>query len=106
MFIGAITAVGSARIEELRDQLPSSTSDFLARFESDLDAAVLGDQRYGFRVHLVQKLGPKSAADKAMSFVREDELTPEQRDVLGQLGQAGQVLVREQVRSVASAGKM
>lgn len=106
VFIGSITAVGSARIEELRNQLPSSTRDFLARFESDLDAAVLDDQRYEFRVHLVQKLGPRTAADRAISFVREDELTPEQREVMAQLGQAGQVLVREQIRPVASAGKM
>lgn len=44
--------------------------------------------------------------DRALSFVRSDDLTPEQREVLTSLGQTGHVLVREQIRPVASAGKM
>ena len=35
---------------------------------------------YDFRVYLIPKLGPKTDADIAMTFVRLEELAPEQRD--------------------------
>ncbi len=106
IFVGSITAIGAARIEELRDSLPTSTRNLLARFEADLDPAIAQDHRYEFRINLVPKLGPKATADRALTFVREDELSEEQRSVLSEVGQTGTVVVREQVRSVASAGKM
>ena len=105
VFIGSITAVGNARLDELRKQLPSTTRDFLARFEGVLDPTIAQDQRYEFRVHLVPKLGPKALADRALTFIREDELTPEQRSAFEKLGRTGTVVVREQLRAVASAGK-
>ncbi len=80
--------------------------DFLVRFEADLDPAITSDQRYEFRVNLVPKLGPKTQADSAMTFVREADLTSEERAALQELGRTGRVVVREQVRSVASAGKV
>ncbi len=39
-----------------------------------------------------------------MTFVREDELTEDERASLQELGRAGRVVVREQTRAVASAG--
>jgi hypothetical protein len=104
IFVGEITALGGARIEELRGNLPRTTKDFLARYEADLDEAITSDQRYEFRINLVQKVGPKGAADRAMTFVRESDLTDEERETLRSLGRAGRVVVREQVRPVASAG--
>lgn len=104
IFVGSITALGTARIEEVRAHLPANTRDFIARFEAGLDPAIVQDQRYEFRVYLIPKLGPKSEADWALTFVREDELTPEARQAVGELGRAGTVVVRERIRGVASAG--
>ena len=104
IFVGCLTAVGNARIEELRAELPRRTRDFLACFEADLDPGITSDQRYEFRVNLVPKLGPKTQADRAMTFVREADLTSEERATLQELGRSGRVVVREQVRSVASVG--
>jgi hypothetical protein len=106
IFVGSITAVGDARIAEIRNRLPSSTRDFITEFEADLDQTIVRDQRYEFRVHLIPKLGPKTEADRALTFVREDELTNDQREVLLDLGRTGAVIVREQVRGVAGAGLM
>src|SRR5437773_400799 len=53
IFVGELTALGGARINELRDQLPKVARDFLARFEADLDPSIANDQRYEFRVNLV-----------------------------------------------------
>lgn len=106
IFVGSLTALGRARIEEMHDYLPAMTRDFIARFEADLDPAIVQDQRYEFRVYLIPKLGPKSEADRALTFVREDELTPEARQAVGELGRSGIVLVRERIRGLASAGLM
>jgi hypothetical protein len=106
IFVGRITALGEARIEELRGSLPKTTRDFLARFEADLDPAIVSDQRYEFRINLVPKLGPKSEADVAVSFVREADLSDDEKAALQSLGRTGSVVVREQVRPVASAGLM
>ena len=106
IFIGEITALGEARIEELRGSLPKTTRDFLARFEAGLDPSIANDQRYEFRVTLVPKLGSRSVADRALTFVRESDLTEEERATLQSLGKAGTVVVREQIRAVSSADKM
>ena len=106
IFVGSITGLGKARLEELRDQLPTTTREFLARFESALDPGIANDQRYEFRVALVPKIGAKTEADRAMTFVRETDLTDEQRAALEDLGRSGAVVVREQIRPVAGAGLM
>lgn len=106
IFVGSITPLGQAKIDELRQTLPKNTKDFIARFESGLDTTITSDQHYEFRVHLVPKLGPKDAADRAVSFVRDADLTDEQRQAFQSLGRSGSVVVREQIRPVAGAGMM
>ncbi len=86
-----------------RSSLPKKARDFLARFEADLDPSIANDQRYEFRINLVPKLGPKTAAERALTFVRESDLKPEERAALATLGRTGSVIIREQTRPVASA---
>jgi Domain of unknown function (DUF3644) len=106
IFVGELTALGDARIQDLRGELPKNTRDFLARFESDLDPAITQDQRYEFRITLVPKLGPKTEADRSLTFVREGDLSDNEKAMLTELGKSGSVVVREQTRPVASAGLM
>jgi hypothetical protein len=106
IFVGSITPLGQAQLRQLTNELPKDTRDFIARFEADLDSSITEDQRYEFRIALVPKLGPKGAADAALTFVREDELTEEEKRTLEGLGKSGRVVVREQTRPVASAGLM
>lgn len=104
IFVGSMTALGQARMTGLRESLPKATRDYIDRFEADLPAEVTGDQRYEVRMTLVPRLGRKEAADTAITFVREADLADEEREALLRLGTAGSVVVREQTRSVASAG--
>lgn len=104
IFVGSTTPLGQARLRDLRGKLPRDARDFIAKFESDLDPAIAADPRYEFRVNVVQKLGPKSEADASLEFVREADLTPEQRAALLELGKSGHVYVREQSHPVASKG--
>jgi hypothetical protein len=78
----------------------------LAKFDAGLDSAVLDDQRYDFRVRLVPMLGPKSAADAAMEFVKLDELTDEERRVMIEAGRSGKVITKVKKVPVSSAGCM
>lgn len=104
IFAGAITALGQAEFRELHSELPRDTRDFIASFEADLDPAITSDQRYEFRINLVPKLGPKTEADTALTFVREDELTDAERATLAELGRTGRVVVRERTHRVVGAG--
>jgi len=106
IFVGSITAVGQARIEELRNELPVRTRDFIAAFEAGLSSDVVQDCRFDFRLFLIPKLGTKAGAEQALEFVREGDLTDEQREILEALGQSGKVIVREQLRAVSSHGLM
>ena len=56
---------------------------------------MLSDQKYEFRVVLSPKLGPKTGADMSMTFVREDDLSQEERDTLSGIADRGTVVVRE-----------
>ena len=51
-------------------------------------------------------LGPKSAADAAIEFVRLDELTDEERKVMIEAGRSGRVITKIKKMPVSSAGCM
>jgi hypothetical protein len=104
IFVGSMTALGRARMEGLRESLPKAIRQFIDQFEFGLPEEVTQDQRYEFRMTLVPKLGRKETTDRAITFVRESDLSDEERDTLMRLGTTGSVVVREETRSVASAG--
>lgn len=106
IFVGNITGIGAATAQELRDELPRPARDFIARFEQNLDDAIINDQRYEFRLNLVPQTGAKTAADRALRFVRLDDLSEEDRKTMERLGKTGQVIVREQTRDVVGADKL
>lgn len=106
VFVGTLTADGVRRMLQAKAKLPRKASDFLTTFTSGLDPAIAEDQRFEFRVHLIQKIGPKSDADLAITFHREDELTEEQRHTVEELGQQGTVIIRERLRPVSNLGNM
>jgi hypothetical protein len=62
---------------------------------------VQGDWRYDFRVLLLPQTGPKSDADAVVRFVREDEMTEEQRGARDVV----QTIVREKAVPVQNKGK-
>jgi len=102
IFVGALTREGSVRLVTAQQQLPTKTRRFLAEFEAGMNPSVMQDHRYEFRVHLIPKTGSKTDAELALTFVREDELSDEDRSSLQALGRTGTVIVRERTRAVAS----
>jgi hypothetical protein len=106
IFVGALTRDGAARLASAQKSLPKSTKQFLVAFESGMNPSIAQDHRYEFRVRLVPKLGTKTDADLALSFVREGDLSDDERAFVEGLGRSGTVIVREQIRSVASEDLM
>lgn len=104
VFIGTFTRASADRLKNAKHDLPAEVRSLIDDFQSQMDETVIDDSRYEFRIHLVQQTGAKTDADLALKFVREDELTDEQRAALAGLGREGTVIVRERQRSVASAG--
>jgi len=102
IFIGALTRDGAARLATAQQKLPKRTRQFLVDFESGMNPSIAQDHRYEFRVRLVPKLGSKTDADLAVTFVRASDLTADEQAALESLGRSGTVIVREQIRPVAN----
>jgi hypothetical protein len=106
VFVGTFTRDGVARILEGQYRAPSKIRKFLADFDASLDQSVTQDLHYEFRINLVPKTGPKTEADMSITFIREEDLTNEQREALTDVGRAGTVLIRERQRAVANADNL
>lgn len=98
VFLQTFTKHGENAMRMSQQQLPRRTSAYLTTFHSGLDADTRDDQRFEFRIRLVPWLASKTEADLAISFVREDELTDDEFEILSRLGRKGTVIVRERKR--------
>ncbi len=107
VFVDAITAgrAGDAPARKAA-RVPSPIERLLDEYEAGLDERVLADHRYELRIRLVPQLGPRSDSDAAITFVREEDLTPDQREALATLGRTGTVIAHQELRAVASHGLM
>lgn len=106
VFVGAMSREGAVRLAQEQARAGKAIRKLIASYESQLDASVLNDQRYEVRVNLVQRTGPRSEADMAITWVRADDLTDEEHEHLEQLSQRGAVVVREVERPVHHADWM
>jgi hypothetical protein len=84
LFLSSITEDAVAAVKRLRASVPRGVLEWIQDYESTLDPAIVDAQTYDFRIYLVPHTGAKSTADAAMTFVRADELTEEQKAVLDQ----------------------
>ena len=106
IFLQAITAVGAEDMRKAAAKLPRRTRDLVARYEAQLDQAVLDDLRYDYRIRLVPMVGPKTDADLAINFVKLDELNEDERKVMTEAGRTGTVIVRDRQVEVATKNKL
>lgn len=106
VFVNSITAAEMQDAVRHQARIPAGVRNLLVDFETGLGPDVSGDQRYEFRIRLIPQTGPRADSDLAISFVREEDLSQDQRDALAVLGRSGTVIVRQQMRSVASLGLM
>jgi Protein of unknown function (DUF3644) len=79
LFLSAITEDAVESLKRVRARLPKAVLDYIQDFDAALDPDLARDQAYDFRITLIPQTGPKTEADVAMTFVRLDDLTDEQR---------------------------
>jgi hypothetical protein len=101
VFMSSLTPDATRALKDTHRKLPKRVTTFIREHDASLPDVVQGDWRYDFRVLLLPQTGPKTEADAVMRFVREDEMTEEQRrarDVV-------QTIVRNRPVSVQNRGK-
>lgn len=102
-----VQSLSPTRYEEqrnLRRDLPTTVSTFITEFQCRLPDTVRSDERYAYRLLLLPMKGPKTEADLALNFVRQDELTEEELHAL--LGQEGSVIIAEKYREAIHGDEM
>lgn len=102
-----VQSLSPSRYEEQRDLrrgLPATISTFITDFQSSLTEDVRSDERFAYRLLLLPMKGPKTEADLALNFVRQDDLSEEELQAL--LGQQGSVIVAEKYREAVHGDEM
>src|SRR5688500_14782076 len=102
VYIATFTPDGVDRMMRAQESLPKEIAKLLSDLRDDPAAA---DQRLEFRLHLVPKQGPRPDADASLTFLREEELSDEQREALAGID-PDTVIVRERHRPVSNVDKM
>ena len=102
-----VQSLSPSRYEEqrnLRRGLPATVSNFITEFQVGLPEDIRSDERFAYRLLLLPMKGPKTEADLALNFVRQDGLSEEELQAL--LGQDGSVIVAEKYREAIHGDEM
>lgn len=73
-----VQSLSPSRYEEQRDLrrgLPATVSTFITEFQGSLSQEVRSDERFAYRLLLLPMKGPKTEADLALNFVRQEDLS-------------------------------
>lgn len=104
--LGTFSREGAAAMASAQLTLPKRLRDFFIDYRANLDDEILNDQAFELRIEIIQKRSPKTEADLAVSFVREEELSGEELDAYRALERVGRVILRDKDRDVANLGWM
>lgn len=100
VFVQSLTPEGVGEQLKLRSKLPAKVKSYITRFEADLTDSVKESERYEYRVLLTPLKGPKSEADLAVTFLRADSLSDEERQDLTNRSKTGTVVITEKQRDI------
>jgi hypothetical protein len=101
IFLSSLTPDAVEALKRTHRALPKRLNSFIREFDDALPDEVQGDWRYDFRVLLLPQTGAKTDADAIMRFVREEDMTDEQRrarDVVQTIVRTKQVPVQNKGR--------
>jgi hypothetical protein len=82
LFLSSITGDAVASLKKVRARVPRGVLEWVQDFDTTIEPDIASDQRFDFKVYLIPHKGSKTEADASMTFVREDELTDEQKAVM------------------------
>ena len=95
---------GLARLIAAQQALPAWLRDWIVEFRSEVGDEVQSDRRFEFRLEIVQKRAPLHDDELAVTFVREEDLSEEDRAAYQALERSGRIVLREKERGVAGLG--
>lgn len=101
VFMSSLTPDAVTTLKRVHRQLPRRFQAFIQEFDAALPNDVQKDWRYDFRVLLLPQTGTKTDSDVAMRFIREEDMTDEQRrarDVVQTIVRTRKVPVQNQGR--------
>ncbi len=101
VFMSSLTPDALKALKATHQKLPKKFTSLIREHDAALPSDVTEDWRYDFRVLLLPQTGPKTETDAVMRFVREDEMSDEQRrarDVV-------QTIVRNKPIAVQNKGR-
>lgn len=98
VFLSSLTPGAVKALKRTHRKLSKRVTTFIRQYDAALPEEVQGDYRYDFRVVLLPQTGPKTEADAVVRFVREDEMSDEQRNVV-------ETITREKLVPVQNKGK-
>ncbi|MFG2750041.1 DUF3644 domain-containing protein [Streptomyces xanthophaeus] len=100
VFVQSLTPEGVQEQLKLRSGLPAALKSYITRFEARLDESVKSSTRYEYRVLLTPLKGSKSEADLAVTFLRAEDLSDDDRQDLVERSRNGSVIIAEKRRDV------
>jgi hypothetical protein len=101
LFIGSFTTEGQQALERLHARLPSELKQFIVQSAEALPDEVRDDDKYDLRLRVFLELVKNPASGLPIRFMREADMTEEQKAALKD---PGLVIVREQKRDVSNRG--
>jgi tRNA U34 5-methylaminomethyl-2-thiouridine-forming methyltransferase MnmC len=102
LFLSSITEDATEALKAVRARVLKGVQEWLQDFDAALEPDVAADQAFDFRIYMIPHTGPKSEADAAMTFVRLEELTEEQRATMQQV----QTIIRDKQVPVSDLGAL
>ena len=104
--LSTFTKEGVSALVAAQQALPRKLTDFFIDFRGSLGEEIVDDRHFEFRVDIIQRRSPRSTADLAVTFVREDELTNDELQAYEALAKTGRVIIRDKDRAVANLDNM
>lgn len=104
LFIQSLRPSTFAEQKALRKGVPSGASSYIADFQAAVPDAVRSDERFAYRLLLLPMKGPKTEADLALNFVRQEDLSED--DLKALLGSEGSVIIAEKYRDAVHADQL
>lgn len=102
IFVSSITDDAVEAIKQVRSRVPRAVLDYVQDQDAAVDPSVAADDSYEFRLYLIPHTGSASEADAAMTFVRLEDLDPEQRAQVD----AAITIIREKQVPVSNLGSL
>lgn len=104
--LSTYTREGVAAMVRAQRSVPKRLHKLFIDYRNQLSPETRDDRRFEFRIEILQKRAPKSEADLAISFVREEDLADDERKAYEALERTGRVILREKERPVSNLGRL